>query len=240
MIVVIRDIDDATYNAEYLQSSGVPAIPLAILSFSALELKNEVFDKSYQALIYTSKHAIVENNSLYSLPVWCVGNATGAAAKKAGYKNILVPSDNARSMADVMVHKIKADDGPLLWLSGADIAFDIASYVSSTKLQVKRVINYQMKPISQLPDWFVDLVRTGTITGILVLSKRSFDCFSSLMSSKNIWDYHKKWYLFTFDKIPFGTTDTSSFLGCIKSQTSNIDDLFKHIKDWYSIINKPR
>ena len=83
MIIVIRDIEAATSNANLLSASGISAMPLAVLAYEPLALDSAIFEKNYQALIFTSKHAILHQNSFYDLPAWCVGSTTAQAAKNA-------------------------------------------------------------------------------------------------------------------------------------------------------------
>jgi hypothetical protein len=58
------------------------------------------------------------------------------------------------------------------------------------------------------------------------------------MIAADIWEYHKKWQLFTFDQIPFVPEEVSFFSGITKSEEANFEHLFKVIKDWYSTIRE--
>jgi len=64
MIVIIRDIEAATNNADSLMASGIDAIPLAVLSHMPIELEPNVLNVSYQAIIFTSKYGILNYDSL--------------------------------------------------------------------------------------------------------------------------------------------------------------------------------
>ena len=239
MIVVIRDIEAAKSNANLLSDSGISAVPLAVTKYIPIVLNDSVFQINYQALIFTSKHAILHQDSLFDVPAWCVGTTTAQAAKNAGYTNIVTASDSARILAESISLQIDRSKGPLLWLSGADIAFDIETFLVKKQFDIKRVVTYRMTPLNYLPNWFIELVKSHKISGIIVLSKRNFKCFRELMISENIWHYHREWQLFTFDKIEFIPEEVSLFLGITKSATANFDYLFKVIKDWYSISRKP-
>ena len=59
MIVIIRDIEAATNNADSLIASGIDAIPLAVLLHMPIELEPNVLNVSYQAMIFTSKYGIL-------------------------------------------------------------------------------------------------------------------------------------------------------------------------------------
>ena len=235
MIVVIRDIEAAISNANLLSETGISAVPLPVLRYDPIPFNNSMFQISYQALIFTSKHGILHQNSFYDLPTWCVGSTTAKVAKNAGYTNIVTSSDSAQTLAENISSQIDSSKGPLLWISGEDIAFDIETYLVNKKFDINRVITYRMTPINYLPNWFKKLVKSNKITGIIVLSKRNFQCFRELMIAENIWQYHKKWHLFTFDKIQFVPEEISLFSGIKKSKTASFDYLFKVIKDWYSI-----
>ncbi len=234
MIIVIRDIEAATSNANLLSASGIPSMPLAVLAYEPIALDRSIFDIKYQALIFTSKHAILHQASFYNLPAWCVGSTTAKVAHNAGYKNIITSSGNAQTLVRNLSHKTDRRKGPLLWVSGTDIAFDIEAYLTNKKFHINRAISYHMRPSNHLPNWFPELVKSNKIRGVLILSKRNFQCFRELMIKANIWEYHKKWQLFTFDQIPFEPEEVSFFSGIIKSRDANFEHLFKVIKDWYS------
>ena len=52
MIVIIRDIEAATNNADSLIASGIDAIPLVVLSHTPIELEPNILNVSYQAIIF--------------------------------------------------------------------------------------------------------------------------------------------------------------------------------------------
>ena len=89
MIVIIRDIEAATNNANSLIASGIDAIPLAVLSHTPIELDPNVLNVSYQAIIFTSKYGILNYDSFFNLPAWCVGDITAKVAKNIGYTKSL-------------------------------------------------------------------------------------------------------------------------------------------------------
>ena len=99
MIIVIRDIEAATSNANLLSASGISALPLAVLAYEPIEPDSSIFDINYQSLIFTSKHAILHQDSFYNLPTWCVGSTTAKAAQNAGYKNVITSLGNAQTLS---------------------------------------------------------------------------------------------------------------------------------------------
>ncbi len=238
MIVVIRDIEVATSNATLLTASGINAFPLAVLSFTPIHFDTSVLNNAYQAIIFTSKHGILNQDAFFNLPAWCVGSATAGAAEKIGYKNVIASSDNAQNLAERISIKLDRTKGPLLWVSGSDIAFDVEAYLKKREFQVERVISYEMKSVDHLTQRFIKLVRSNKINGVIILSKRNFYCFRELMIKEDIWSFHENWQLFTFEQIPFTKDEIASFAGTIKSSNARFEDLFKSIKNWYSSSNK--
>ena len=238
MIVIIRDIEAATNNANSLIASGIDAIPLAVLSHTPIELEPNILNVSYQAIIFTSKYGILNYDSFFNLPAWCVGNITAKVAKNIGYTDVISSSGSAFSLANDILNNLDREKGPLLWVSGADIAFDIEAYLNRKKFKIRRAISYQMTSISRLNKSFIELVKLKKIKGVVILSKRNFYCFRELMVSEDIWQHHQKWQLFTFQQVPFTADETSSFAGTIKSNTASFEHLFNCIKDWYSASNE--
>ena len=218
MIVVIRDIEAATSNAAFLTASGINAVPLAVLSYTPILFDESELTKPYQAIIFTSKHGILNRESFFNLPAWCIGNTT--------------------AKTETISNELDRTKGPLLWSSGLDIAFDIEAYLKHKNFQIQRVVSYQMKPVDHLAHKFIKLARSNKIKGVIILSKRNFYCFRELMIKENIWEFHKNWQLFTFKKIPFTKDEVSSFAGTVKSNTASFEHLFKSIKNWYSTGSK--
>ena len=238
MIVIIRDIEVATNNADSLIASGIDAIPLAVLSHMPIELEPNVLNVSYQAIIFTSKYGILNYDSFFNLPAWCVGDITANVAKNIGYTNVISSSGSAFGLANDISNNLDSEKGPLLWVSGADIAFDIKAYLNTKRFNITRAISYQMTSVSRLNKSFIELVKLKKIKGVVILSKRNFHCFRELMIAEGIWEHHQKWQLFTFQQIPFTAEETSSFAGTIKSNTASFEHLFNCIKDWYSTFNE--
>lgn len=238
MIVVIRDIEVATSNADFLMASGINAVPLAVLSYAPISFDNSLLDYPYQAIIFTSKYGILHEHSFFNLPAWCVGSITAKTAKEVGYTNVIASSDSALSLVEAISNELDKNKGPLLWTSGADIAFDVEAYLKNKKFQIKRVISYKMRPVDHLARKFVELVKSNKIKGIIILSKRNFYYFRELMIKEGIWEFHKNWQLFTFEQIPFTEDEASSFAGTVKSSTASFENLFKSIKNWYSTHNR--
>ena len=238
MIVIIRDIEAATNSANLLRASGIDAIPLAVLSHTPIKLEPDILNVSYQAIIFTSKYGILNYDSFLNLPAWCVGNITAKVAKNIGYTNVISSSGSAFSLANDILNNLDREKGPLLWVSGADVAFDMEAYLNRKRFNTRRAISYQMTSISRLNKSFIELVKLKKIKGLVILSKRNFYCFRDLMISEDIWEHHQKWQLFTFQQVPFTADETSSFAGTIKSKTSSFEHLFNCIKDWYSTSNE--
>ena len=238
MIVVVRDTEVATSNAAFLTEAGINAVPLPVLSYTPILFDASVLKKPYQAIIFTSKHGILNEASFFNLPAWCVGSTTAKTAEKVGYTNVISSSDKALSLVKTISNELDRTKGPVLWSSGLDIAFDIEAYLKDKNFQIERVISYQMKPVDRLASKFIKLVRSNKITGVIILSKRNFYCLKELMVKENIWESHKNWYLFTFKQISFTEDEVSSFAGIVKSSTTSFECLFKSIKNWYSTYSK--
>ena len=238
MIVVVRDIEVATSNAAFMTEAGINAVPLAVLSYTPILFDFSALNRPYQAIIFTSKHGILNEESFFNLPAWCVGSTTAKTAEKVGYTNVISSSDKALSLVKTISNELDRTKGPLLWSSGLDIAFDIEAYLKDKKFQIERVTSYQMKPVNHLDRKFIKLVTSNKIKGVIILSKRNFYCFKELMIKENIWEFHKNWQLFTFKQISFTEDELSSFAGIIKSSTTSFEYLFKSIKNWYSTHSK--
>ena len=131
------------------------------------------------------------------------------------YSNFNLSQKQKNLLANDISNNLDSEKGPLLWVSGADIAFDIKAYLNTKRFNVIRAISYQMTSVSRLNKSFIELVKLKKIKGVVILSKRNFHCFRELMIAEGIWEHHQRWQLFTFQQIPFTSEETSSFAGTI-------------------------
>jgi uroporphyrinogen-III synthase len=135
----------------------------------------------FDALLLTSanapRHGGRELADLASLPCYCVGEATAAEARKAGFASAYAgPSDGdavLRIMADRGARKV-------LHLSGLD-----RMPLEHPHISMSRLIVYAAEPVHRLPDDAGEALRSGAL--VLLHSPRAGRVFSGFVDIEG-WD----------------------------------------------------
>ena len=93
-------------------------------------------DATYGAVIVTSANALraiaphLAGSRLLKLPLFAVGEHTAAAARDAGFGEVIASKGDAGALRDLVLARAKSKQlkkaSPMLYLAGADLARDLA------------------------------------------------------------------------------------------------------------------
>ena len=165
MTLIIRPQPDADRDVALLMRYGVPA--LASPSMKSMHQSHELPESvNFSGIILTSRNAVeaftkldkvnADTSRWAKLPVFVVGSATAAAARDAGFSNIIRGTGGGAGLlapiSSYFTEKIgKQDRGkssntslPLLWPSGVEISFDLVAALATQGIAVQRLPVYQM------------------------------------------------------------------------------------------------
>lgn len=108
-----------------------------------------------QALLFTSSNgvrAFPDIRGAQGLVVLAVGDATAAAAREAGHKNVLSADGDVRSLAELARRQLKPGGGKLIHIGGSDVAGDLAGELSTEGFKVERRVAYAARPAAEPPE----------------------------------------------------------------------------------------
>ena len=101
-------------------------------------------DAAYGAVIVTSANALraiaphLAGSRLLKLPLFAVGEHTAAAARDAGFGDVIASRGDAGALRDLVLARAKSKQlkkaSPLLYLAGADLARDLAGELGDERL----------------------------------------------------------------------------------------------------------
>ncbi len=115
-VFVLRPAPGNAATVARLADLGIAAVPLPLFVIQPVDWKPPSAG-DFDALLLTSANALrMAGNGLMalrSLPVWCVGQSTAAAARGAGLSVARVGTGGVSALID-------GSDDRLLWLCGAD------------------------------------------------------------------------------------------------------------------------
>jgi uroporphyrinogen-III synthase len=151
-------------------------------------------EKAYQAIAITSANgsrALAGNPALprlLKLPVFTVGLQSAEAATEIGFTNVEATGGNVSALAARMRVTLNPRLGPILYLSGQDIAGDLAGMLAEHGFDVERAILYKAAPAWALESKAVQALSGGEIGGVLLYSQRSARIWRSLIESAGLTD----------------------------------------------------
>jgi len=185
-ILVTRPHPDNAATADNLRARGH-----AVLLAPALKLEPVAFhgesEPSFDAVLVTSANAIravapqLPDLGLLQLPLFAVGEHTAAAARGAGFAEVIVAGGDAASLRDKVMRsardKVLKKNGTLLYLAGADLSRDLGGDLGAEGFRVVTQTTYRMAPVKHLPREVCEGFATHGIEAVLHYSRRSARAF---------------------------------------------------------------
>ena len=141
----------------------------------------------WSGLIFTSANAVrgVEElagmAALAEIPAFAVGERTAAAARAAGFRNVVAGGGDARQLTQAVRAWAEAGRGarrdPLLYLAGEDLSHDLAGTLAADGAIVHTVTVYRAVKAERFPARLQAALAAGEIDGALHFSRRSAEAF---------------------------------------------------------------
>ena len=185
-VLVTRPSPDDEVTAKALRARGFEVLCAPMLRFEAVAFQDEA-DANYGAVIVTSANALraiapqLGNSRLLKLPLFAVGEHTAAAAREAGFGEVIASKGDAGELRDLVVASAKSKQlkrtSPLLYLAGADLARDLAGELGENGFTVMTRTTYRMVPAPNLPKEICDAFVAHEIEVVLHYSRRSARAF---------------------------------------------------------------
>lgn len=185
-ILVTRPHPDNAATADNLRTRGhtvllAPALKLEPVAFQG---ESEV---SYDAVLVTSANAIraiapqLPDLGLLELPLFAVGEHTAAAAREAGFAEVIVAGGDAASLRDKVMQSARDKElkknSTLLYLAGVDLSRDLGGELGAEGFHVVTQTTYRMAPVKHLPREVCEGFAAHGIEAVLHYSRRSARAF---------------------------------------------------------------
>jgi len=138
----------------------------------------------FQAILFTSANGVRAfglNSPARNIPCFAVGPATAQQAADSGFQTIFTAGGNVDRLADLVKERLDPATGPLLHISGRDIAGDLAALLGQAGFSLSREQLYQAEKTSRLNRETLDLMTAGSISHIPFYSPRSAGIFADLI-----------------------------------------------------------
>ena len=185
-VLVTRPHPDDETTAKALRARGFDVLRAPMLRFEPVPFRDDA-DATYGAVIVTSANALraiapnIVDSRLLKLPVFAVGENTAAAARDAGFGEVIASKGDAGALRDLVLARAKSKHlkkaSPILYLAGADLARDLAGELSDSGLRVVTHTTYRMLPVASLSREACDAFAANRIEAVLHYSRRSARAF---------------------------------------------------------------
>ena len=185
-VLVTRPHPDDEATAAGLRARGFEVLKAPMLRFEPVAFHDDG-EANYGAVIVTSANALrgltphLKDSPLLKLPLFAVGEHTAAAARQAGFENVVVASGDAGSLRDLVLASVKAKAlkkaSPLLYLAGAELSRDLAGEFGERGFTVVTQTTYRMAAMSALPRETCEAFAANKVEAVLHYSRRSARAF---------------------------------------------------------------
>jgi uroporphyrinogen-III synthase len=140
-----------------------------------------------QAILLTSANgarALAEASDLRSKPVFAVGDTTAATAEGLGFTSVASASGDAASLATLVGERLDPSKGPLIHVSGVDIAGDPAP----DGFDVRRFALYESRETGALPEGARAALQAHALDVATFFSPRAAALFDRLVDKAGLSD----------------------------------------------------
>jgi len=185
-VLVTRPRPDDETTAASLRARGFEVLRAPMLRYEPVAFRDDE-DARYGAVIVTSANALrgiaphLKASPLLKLPLFAVGEHTAAAARAAGFDNVIPANGGASALRDLVLARVKTRElkkaSTLLYLAGADLARDLAGELGERGFTVVTHTTYRMSPVSSLPPETCEAFAAHGIEAVLHYSRRSARAF---------------------------------------------------------------
>ncbi len=189
-VLITRPAEDADALAEAVRARGHEPV-IAPLSVIRHEMPAPP-PATPAATIFTSRNAVRAlqgvhwANDLHPLPAYCVGAATAQAAREAGFTHVIGGGGTGALLAEHIAYVHRADTGPLLYLTGDHLAFDMQAALAARGLGVTRHIVYRSELTPAFAQGVAQAISRGRIDAAILMSPRAATHFARLARESGI------------------------------------------------------
>ncbi|MGJ5139358.1 uroporphyrinogen-III synthase [Bradyrhizobium oligotrophicum] len=191
-VLVTRPAPDNERTAAALRARGFDVLLAPMLRFEPVALPPDA-GRDAAGLIVTSSNALraaapqLGASALLRLPLFAVGDQTAAAARDAGFTQVISAAGDATALRDLIANGGVVDAGAtLLYLAGADISRDLASELAARGYDVVTQTVYRMAQVTSLPREVCDAFAANAIRAVLHYSRRSAAAFVAAIRADGV------------------------------------------------------
>ena len=144
-----------------------------------------------QAVLLTSANgarALAEASEQRGKPVLAVGDTTASTAEGLGFSAVTSAAGDGSALADLVRQRLDPKAGPLVHVSGIDVALDLGETLSGDGFEVRRFALYDAREESALPDSARAALQARALDAVTFFSPRAAALFAKLLGEAGLSD----------------------------------------------------
>jgi uroporphyrinogen-III synthase len=190
-VLITRPEREATTLAAALSERGhVPVIaPLFHLQILRPPAGFPAALAAAQAILLTSANgarALADASDQRGRPILAVGDTTASTAEGLGFSAVASASGDGLALAEMVRRELDPKAGPLLHVSGADIALDFAEALTADGFEVQRFALYEAREEAALPDSARAAIEGRALDAATFFSPRAAALFVRLVQEAGV------------------------------------------------------
>jgi uroporphyrinogen-III synthase len=190
-VLIIRPEREATALATALAERGhTPVIaPLFRLEFLHPPAEFSAALASCQAVLLTSANgarALAEASEQRGRPILAVGDTTANTAEGLGFSAVTSAAGDGAALAELVRQRLDPKDGPLLHVSGREVAADLGALLEPAGFDVKRFTLYDAREETALPDSARAALEARALDVVTFFSPRAASVFASMVEDAGL------------------------------------------------------
>jgi len=190
-ILLTRPIDDSKELILRFTSLGHKVSHLPVINVEAITYREPDYNQ-FKGIIFTSANAIKNLNISKidkNIQCFCVGSSTEKIAKQSGFQNIFCAEGNVNNLKEIILQNFDKKNGSLIYISGELISYNLDKDLISEGYEVKRLINYTVKPIDQIREEFIKDLKSFMPDIVFIYSENSAKSFLNILKKYDLQDF---------------------------------------------------
>jgi uroporphyrinogen-III synthase len=187
-VLVTRPLDDALETAMRLKALHHEPIIAPLLEICFRDGAEIALD-GVQAILATSANgirALVRRTKRRDVPVFAVGQQSAEEARAAGFTEVRNAEGGSAALAGATANWAVPQNGPLLHISGEDVAGDLSRTLADAGFDVRREVLYKAVAVDAFPRPVLDALHNHALDAVLLFSARSSATFARCIASAGL------------------------------------------------------
>ncbi|MCB8879650.1 uroporphyrinogen-III synthase [Acidisoma cellulosilytica] len=185
-VLVTRPQPGAAMTAARLQALGFLPVVAPLLRIETF-VRTLPAPETLRGILIASQQAIPALPDLYhDLPLYAVGDATAAAARGQGFKQVQSADGKAEDLAALIIRDLPRDGLPLLLATGTNQGYRLKTILQAFGFEVMREEVYAARSVTALPVPAMQLLSSDAEGCVLLFSRETALCFHRVCIAANL------------------------------------------------------